>query len=43
VAEGAPDLSDTEIALMQARQISLPALRLGQHIIRSLEKKDTAH
>ncbi len=43
VAEGAPDLSDTEIALMQARQISLPALRLGQHIMRSLEKKDTAH
>ncbi|MCU0884586.1 MAG: LysR substrate-binding domain-containing protein [Beijerinckiaceae bacterium] len=43
LAEGAPDLSDTEIALMQARQISLPALRLGQHIMRSLEKKDTAH
>jgi DNA-binding transcriptional LysR family regulator len=43
VAEGAPDLSDTEIALIQARQISLPALRLGQHIMRSLEKKDTAH
>ncbi len=43
VAEGAPDLSDTEIALMQAQQISLPAMRLGQHIMRSLEKKDTAH
>ncbi len=43
VAQGAPDLSDTEIALMQAPQLSLPAERLRQHVIRSLEKKDTAH
>jgi DNA-binding transcriptional LysR family regulator len=42
-AEGAPDLSDTEIALMQASQISGPAERLAQHIMRSLEKKETAH
>lgn len=43
IAEGAPDLSDTEMALMQAGQISLPAQRLGQHIVRSLERKETAH
>lgn len=42
-AEGAPDLSDTEIALMQAGQLSIPAQRLAQHIMRSLEKKETAH
>jgi DNA-binding transcriptional LysR family regulator len=41
--EGAPDLHDTEIALMQASQLSRPAERLAQHIVRSLEKKDTAH
>lgn len=41
-AEGAPDLSDTEIALMQASRLSLPAARLAQHVVRSLERKDTA-
>jgi len=41
-AEGAPDLSDTEIALMQAGRLSSPAIRLAQHIVRSLERKDTA-
>lgn len=40
--EGAPDLADTEIALMKAPQLSLPAERLSQHIMRSLEKKETA-
>jgi DNA-binding transcriptional LysR family regulator len=42
-AHGAPDLSDTEIALIEAGQLSQPALKLAQHIMRSLEKKDTAH
>ena len=42
-AEGAPDLSDTEIALMQAGRLSTPAARLAQHIMRSLEKKETSH
>jgi DNA-binding transcriptional LysR family regulator len=38
VAAGAPDLSDTEIALMHATPLGLPAERLRQHIIRSLEQ-----
>ncbi len=32
-----PDLKDTEIALLEARTLSLPAQRLKQHIVRSLE------
>lgn len=31
-----PDLHDTEIALLQTRQLSPPAQRLAQHIVRSL-------
>lgn len=31
-----PDLKDTEIALLQAKELSLPALRLKEHIVRSL-------
>ena len=31
-----PDLKDTEIALLQTRKLSLPALRLKEHIVRSL-------
>lgn len=42
-AEGAPDLADTEIALLNAPQLSVPAQRLSEHIMRSLEKKETAH
>ena len=32
-----PDLKDTEIALLEAKILSLPAQRLKQHIVRSLE------
>lgn len=32
-----PDLKDTEIALLQADQLSEPAKRLREHIVRSLE------
>ena len=31
-----PDLKDTEIALLQAGRLSLPAQRLKEHIVRSL-------
>ena len=31
-----PDLKDTEIALLQAERLSIPAQRLRDHIIRSL-------
>jgi DNA-binding transcriptional LysR family regulator len=31
-----PDLKDTEIALLQAKDLSTPALRLKDHIVRSL-------
>lgn len=41
--EGAPDLADTEIALLKAPRLSIPAERLCGHIMRSLEKKETAH
>lgn len=34
-----PDLRDTEIALMTAEPLSLPARRLAEHIIRSLEQQ----
>ncbi len=36
--DGLPDLSDTEIALMTAAAPAPPALRLADHIIRSLER-----
>ncbi|WP_315755192.1 MULTISPECIES: LysR substrate-binding domain-containing protein [unclassified Bradyrhizobium] len=32
-----PDLKDTEIALLEVKGLSLPAQRLKQHIVRSLE------
>jgi len=35
---GLPDLHDTEIALLAARNLSAPARRLHDHIVRSLEK-----
>jgi DNA-binding transcriptional LysR family regulator len=35
---GAPDLSDTEIALMTAPTLPVPAERLAGHIVRSLER-----
>ena len=31
-----PDLKDTEIALLQKRGLSVPAQRLGEHVVRSL-------
>ena len=34
--KGLPDLKDTEIALLQAKELSLPAIRLKEHIVRSL-------
>ncbi len=37
-----PDLHDTEIALLAARSLSTPALRLHDHIVRSLETLGTA-
>lgn len=37
-AQGAPDLRDTEIAMMTAEPIAPPARRLAEHIIRSLER-----
>ena len=37
-ASGAPDLSDTEIALMSAKSLPAPAERLATHIVRSLEQ-----
>ncbi len=33
---GLPDLKDTEIALLQTKGLCLPALRLQEHIVRSL-------
>ena len=36
-AGGLPDLPDTEIALLTSTSLSLPAARLREHIIRSLE------
>lgn len=41
-AAGAPDLSDTEIALMTASSLSVPAERLAAHMVRSLERRDGA-
>jgi DNA-binding transcriptional LysR family regulator len=35
---GAPDLSDTEVALMRATALSHPAERLAGHIVHSLER-----
>lgn len=35
---GLPDLHDTEIALLAARQLSAPAERLREHVVRSLEE-----
>lgn len=37
-AQGAPDLRDTEIALMTAEPLTVPARRLAEHITRSLER-----
>lgn len=34
-----PDLSDTEIALLEARSISRPAQRLRDHIVRRMERE----
>jgi hypothetical protein len=34
---GLPDLHDTEIALLAARRLSMPARRLHDHMVRSLE------
>lgn len=34
-----PDLKDTEIALLRARQLSLPAERLADHVVRTLERR----
>jgi DNA-binding transcriptional LysR family regulator len=34
---GLPDLPDTEIALLQRDQLSRPAARLAEHLVRSLE------
>ena len=34
---GLPDLHDTEIALLSARRLSLPAQRLHAHVVTSLE------
>jgi DNA-binding transcriptional LysR family regulator len=35
-ASALPDLKDTEIALLQTKSLPLPALRLKEHIVRSL-------
>lgn len=37
-AQGAPDLRDTEIALLTAQPLSRPAARLAEHVVRSLER-----
>lgn len=37
-ADGLPDLHDTEIALLEAENLSRPAERLKDHIVRSLEQ-----
>lgn len=34
-----PDLHDTEIALLAARSLSVPAQRLREHIVRTLERR----
>ncbi|MGF9759929.1 LysR substrate-binding domain-containing protein [Microvirga sp. 0TCS3.31] len=39
-AAGAPDLSDTEIALMRVPSLSIPAERLAAHMVRSLERRE---
>lgn len=39
VESGAPDLSDTEVALMRAAAITHPAERLAEHIVHSLERR----
>jgi len=39
-AAGAPDLSDTEIALMRVPTLSIPAERLAAHMVRSLERRE---
>lgn len=39
---GAPDLSDTEVALMRAAALSRPAERLAEHIVHSLERNPPA-
>jgi hypothetical protein len=38
---GGPDLSDTEIALMTASTLSVPAERLATHMVRSLERRES--
>lgn len=38
-SSGAPDLSDTEVALMRAAALTRPAERLAEHIVHSLERK----
>jgi hypothetical protein len=35
-----PDLKDTEIALLQAERLSVPAERLKEHIVRCLSQTD---
>jgi DNA-binding transcriptional LysR family regulator len=42
-AEGAPDLFDTEIALMNAVTTSPAAIRLSDYIVRSLEKGSASY
>ncbi len=37
-AHGAPDLRETEIALLTAEPLSRPAARLAEHVVRSLER-----
>lgn len=37
-AQGAPDLRETEIALLTAQPLSRPAARLAEHVVRSLER-----
>ncbi|MDW8443091.1 MAG: LysR substrate-binding domain-containing protein [Acetobacteraceae bacterium] len=36
--DGAPDLRETEIALLTAEPLSRPAARLAEHVVRSLER-----
>lgn len=40
LSDGWPDLRDTEIALILAEPASRPALKLAEHIVRSLEREE---
>ncbi len=42
-AAGVPELADTEMALLTAETLPLPALRLADHIVRSLEYESRDH